>query len=281
MAQIGYIQECECKPDFQHPNGSSGKVVNCVSLDHYITECSDPPIALPLAVPLYNALSAVRYGSKKPVVSVTMLTRCPLELYYKTHSEWVDKVLANRFMLRGTFAHEGILADLVGNQDWIVEEPRQITLDTPEGSVVLYGTPDAVHRPAGHLYDLKTQQEYSLTKKNKQSDAELRQDPFVRDNIGQVNCYYAMLTTDEVEVNSAELLYMDGKLRVRRLPVELVEPDQTIEWMSRRAGLFQRVLDGTIQESEIPNRRYDGWSPVENGPVWVRVKAELDRRKVA
>jgi hypothetical protein len=268
MSQVGYIKECKCKADFRHKDGA-GKEVDCVNLDHYIAGCPDvikhnKPVPLVLAYALYGALTAVRYGERKPVVSVTMLSRCPLTTYFETHTPWVGKVLDVAFMLRGTYAHEGMLAELKGKPGWQIEVPRSVTID----GVKVYGTPDAYYENIAHLYDLKTQQEYAVERKLKATDAQLYADPFVKDNVGQLNCYAVMLREAGFKVSKAELLYMDGKWknttgksRVRVLPVPLADHDATVEWMRPRAALMQQVLDKTIPLGEIPAKEYTGWKP--------------------
>lgn len=272
--QVGYIKECKCTHDYGRGLDGSGKKVQTVPLDHYIKRCDEPPIPLILAHALYDGLNAVRYGRDVAVVSVTMLTRCPLTIYFEQHHDWWAKVLDTRFMLRGTFAHEGMLRGLEGKVDWVVEQPRSIVLG--KNKTVIFGTPDAYYKPDACLYDLKTQHEYSITKKNSMSDDELLADPWVNDNVAQVNCYACMLVNDGLPVERAELQYMDGKLRVRTLPVPIYNPDATLKAMEVKGTLLQRILDKDIAPSKIQPREYTGWKP--NTAVDYLVKKEMEGR---
>lgn len=275
MSQIGYVKECDCAPSFRHLDGS-GKEVDCVSLDHYTTVCPAPPVPLALAQALYDALSAVRYGSEKPVLSVTMLTQCPLELHFKLHTPYVGKVLDNRFMMRGTFAHEGILRGLAGHPDWIIE--RAIELDVNGTS--LWGTPDAYYIPRNAIEDWKTQKEFAITKKNKQSDEELYNDTFVKDNIAQVNTYSHMIRHAlGLPVNEATLYYVDGGMRVRRLPVPLYDDRLVAKTVAKKVELYDAILKEKIAIEDIPIKEYSGWSPAESSGVWHLVKAEKLKRQ--
>jgi hypothetical protein len=278
MSQIGYIKECNCPADFRHLNGA-GVEVDCVALDHYIKSdpyCAPEPgggMVLPLieAFALYDSLASVRYGSEKPVVSVTMLTKCPLTVYYETHVDWVGRLMDNAFMVRGTFGHEGMLRNMKGRPGWVVEESRHVVLDTTIGEVRLYGTPDAVQLLPGRtiLYDLKTQQEWAIAKKLKAKDAELYADLWIRENLIQVNVYAAMLARDGIPVNEAELHYLDGKWkdpkngksRIRVLPVKLDDPERVLAWAAPKAGLLQSILDRTIPVESIPKKEWKGWKP--------------------
>lgn len=263
--QIGYIKECKCPADFRHPDGT-GTLVDCVALDHYIkTECH-PTVPLILAHALYDGLTSVRYGSKLPVVSVTTLMKCMRTFYYEVHTEWVAKLLETSFMLRGTFAHEGMLAGMQGKPGWIIEQNRQMVLDTGYGNVTLFGTPDAVYR--GKVFDLKTQQEFAVQKKLKATDAELLQDVWVKDNVTQVNVYAALLRNDGIPIHAGELHYMDGKwkdtsgkCRVRKLPVPMQPNDAVLDWVRPRAAVAQAVLDKALPPSQIPAKEWVGWKP--------------------
>lgn len=265
MPQIGYIKECKCAAEFKHPDGT-GKIVDCVALDHYITHDCHPTVPLILAYALYDGLTAVRYGTRLPVASVTTLMKCPLTYHYELHADWVQKLLDTSFMLRGTFAHEGMLAGLKGKPGWIVEEQRQIELDTSYGKVTLYGTPDAVHNKT--VFDLKTQQEFAVQKKLKATDAELLADVWVKDNVTQVNIYATMLRNDGIEIEAGELQYMDGKwkdttgkCRVRRLPVPMLSHEAVLHWVKPRAALVQAIIDKAVLVDKIPAKVWVGWKP--------------------
>lgn len=286
MALIGYVRECKCKPDFKHKNGA-GKEVACVNLDHYIKGCNgNPKDPLPswLAWTFYKDATRERYGQSEPVVSGSMLASCPLQVYFETHVPYVEKIKDGRFKLRGTLAHMGILQHLEGNRDWLIEQ--QYVLTMPSG-VEVRGTIDGHELPRKCIHDLKTQEPFAIDKKLKMSDQELEADVFVRANIAQVNAYASILREHGYQIDLALLHYFDTKLRVRTLPVRLVEHDKMLAWMDERAQLLTKVLSGELGLREIQEEKVGtAWDFIKKkSPVWWRIEAfrngRLDEALVA
>lgn len=291
MPLVGYEKECDCPPDFQTRNGK-GVEVDAVEVDHYALRCPEPPIPRILAHALYQSVQSPRYGSEgEPRISATMLTGCPLATYFNYKTDYIEKVLDGRWRLRGTFAHEGILG-CVDSPDWIVEQPLRLTVDTEDGPVPLYGTPDAHHIPSHSLFDLKTQREYALTRKNKATDDELQKDTFVRDNMTQLNVYrvmgeegdllhpdtYDLMGPAKWTVGYLELQYMDGGLRVRPLEVPILDKERMMHFIRQKVTVLNRVLSGDMPVERIPVREWDGFDPVKKSGVGFRVVEERRRR---
>lgn len=302
MPLAGYVKECDCDADFQHPNGS-GKEVDCVSLDHYAFECPEPPLSRILAHALYRATEWERYGQTETAVSATLLLKCPLALLMEERHTFVEKVLDSRWKLRGTFAHEGILGAVEGSEDWLVEQPLRLDVTCEDRRVVsIFGRPDAYYRPLATLYDLKTQREYAIKLKNQATDEELlgssllgtggskEGDFFVKENAMQLNIYrlmakygqvldprsYSPLAKADWEVDALELQYMDGGLRVRELPVPIIDEEKVGAFIRKRAYLMDRVLKGELRAEEVPVKSWDRFNPVQKSGVWFRVKEVLE-----
>ncbi len=285
MPLKGYIKTCNCPATFSHPN-SMGKEVECVPLDHYAFTCPEPPMPRILAKALYKDTQGERYaGVNGPLVSPSRLTRCPLQTYLEATEPYVIYAIDpgstkndRRFMLRGTFAHKGLLDSLRGDPDFLVEQPFKMDLGVP-----FYFTPDAYELPTGTLYDLKTQSVFAVDKKAKQSDEAILKDEYVNDNVRQVNMYGALLEQMGFPVKRIELQYWDGDMRVRRLNVPMKDGDKIRSWIKEQANLMYKILTGEVPLANIPAKplKESGFSPQKSSGVYYLLKQELDSRKAA
>lgn len=267
---IGWEKECSCDADFEHKNGK-GKVVPCVNLDHYARRCENPPFSELLAEAIYQEeiSSTVRYGDPA-AISVTMLTRDPLQMWVEQRYDYVLPPLDFRWRLRGTIAHEGILARM--------RSPRYITeqmLMLDFGDSRLYGTMDAYDVKLHKILDLKTQSPWAIDKKAKQDPATiLADDLFVQDNAAQINAYAVMARESlGLEVESGELQYWDGDLRVVEIPVPLDNHDEVYAQMrAATRGILKYMAQDT--HKGIPRKEWPPklWNPVEHSGVWHIVK---------
>ncbi len=284
----GYKGECPCPADFQHKDGS-GKKADCVNLDHYARVCTDPPFPRLLAEVLYlKALdNRPRYNTPGSL-SVTMLTGCPLKLYLERNFDFVSDPLGDRFLLRGTMGHEGILERLRGTPGYIVELPLKLLL---ENDITLFGTPDIMEvvspgvllaKATGptvvDLDDLKTQDVFAIDKKAKAEDADLLKNDFVRDNAFQINTYALMIEAIlGFEVRNRTLQYWDGNLRARVLPVPRMDQEKLLQAITMKAHQVSEYLAQDTPKG-IPRREYKrndwntGWNPASTSGIYYLYK---------
>lgn len=286
MPLIGYIKTCECPATFLHPRGIDGQPVDCVPLRHYAFDCPNPPMPNILARALYSDIVDDRYrGVEGPIISPSKLTRCPLQTYLEATRPYVEYAVDpggtnndRRFMLRGTFAHKGLLDRLRDDPEYIVEQPYQMDLGFP-----FYFKPDAYRYPRRKLYDLKTQSLHAVEKKGKMADADLLTDKYVKDNVRQVNMYRWGLTQLGLPVDEIELQYWDGDLRVRRLTVPLEDLDRVGNYVRRTGAFMWDVLNGHVPVDDIPfipvppKARF---SPQKASGIWYAWRDIVGRREI-
>jgi len=253
MPLVGWIKECSCDADFTHKNGE-GREVDCVSLPHY-TACPTVPIPRTLACAIYADTQTVRYDREDWVPSASQIDSCPIETYYKNKADYVEPVLDRRFMLRGTFAHEGILGRVIDGdtqERFLIEEKMGLPLVYPDETVfTLYGTLDCYDKIDKTIYDLKTQLEYAVKKKMEQTDQEMMDDPrvgqFTRQNMNQVNIYKVLAEESlGVEVKKLELQYWNGALEVRRMNVPILPKKRLLAVMHQKFRILYDAVNGNI-----------------------------------
>jgi len=269
MKSKTYEGTCGCEPDFVHRHGN-GVEVDCVNMDHYARQCPNPPFSPLLAEALYKKVlgDTMRYGDPD-AVSVTMLSGCPRKQWYERRNSFVEDPLERRWMLRGTFAHEGILGACIGPR-FLIEQAIRISV----GSGSLYGTFDAYDMELAHLHDLKTQMYWAIERKIKAKKSDIAKDIFVKDNILQVQIYGMMLKHKLGLIPMKSFLhYLNGDLRWVTVQVPKAE-----------GYTFSEVLEGADKRitylkgddpTALPPREYGKFNPREASPVWYLIKETM------
>lgn len=269
-----YKGGCDCPADFKHPHGKTGREVDAFHLDHYARVCPNPPFSRLLAEVLYRkSLETFRYHGK-PTVSVTMLTSCPLQLWVERHYDHVEDPLAGRWMLRGTFAHEGLLAYAKSHR-YIIEQPMQLMV-APD--VPLYGTLDVYDLQENSIHDLKTQSLWAINKKADSTTEKILEDPFVKANVFQVNAYRAMwYKTIGREAEALFLHYWDGDLREVVVPVPLVDVDRMTSLLIKETISMKTFLEADDPAIIVP-KDYSGyrWNPRDNSPLAYKINEVMN-----
>lgn len=240
-----YDTPCSCEADFIHTDGN-GNDVECHFLDHYARHCPNPPFSRLLAESIYSDVlrGEIRYGKINNELSVTMLTKDPLLLWLEQTQTYVEDPLGRRFMLRGTFAHEGILRRCKGPM-YTIEQALRL----PMTGAYLYGTVDVVeHNPPEYtIRDLKTQDIFAIDRKIKSTPDKVREDKYVKDNIFQLNAYRVMLH-DVLGITSQRgiLEYWDGQLRVYSIDCPFIDIDDM-------RTIMQERVDGILNSLKSDN----------------------------
>lgn len=265
--------ECKCPADFRIKHGDYGKEVDAFELDHYARKCPTPPFSRMLAEVMYRqAINTFRYAGGT-TVSVTMLTACPLHMWFERRHDYVEDPLASRWMLRGTFAHEGLLKHL-RDPRYIIEQPMRLNLT--DGNV-LYGTLDVYDLEDRSIHDLKTQKWSAIDRKADTSAAKLLEEYWVKQNVFQVNAYRAMWkVATGMDTESLHLHYWDGDLREVELEAPVVDVDEMLAILDERARQVHVWLS-TDDPTTIEPRDYSGlrWNPREGSPLWYKIKEVL------
>lgn len=265
-----YKGECDCPPDFKWKHGRTGEEVPAVNLDHYARVCPKPPFSRLLAEILYRKASETFRYHGNPIVSVTMLTSCPLHLWVERNNDYIDDPLGHKWMLRGTFAHEGLLRYAQSHR-YIVEQPMALDIG---GGRSLYGTLDVYDIVNNSIHDLKTQKWSAVKKKAGLTAKQILADPFVKYNVFQVNAYRTMwFKTVGQEAQGLYLHYWDGDLNEVEVEAPLVDTGQMETIITDTA---QRMYDYLQEEdpSKIPPKDYTGfrWNPRDNSPLAWKIK---------
>lgn len=276
---IGWIRHCNCEADFSHKRGD-GKVVGAMELDHYSHQCPDPLLPRPYCVAAWKDATEHRYEREEWVPSGSQLTNCPIETALKVQNGYIEDILNDRkFLLRGTFGHEGFEERVKGHPDYITEQKMELPLEFDDGlKFSVFGTLDLYYKPEESLEDYKTQGEYAVKKKMKQSDEEIVNDArtgaFVRDNMNQINVYRVMAEeTQGLKVSRLKLWYMSGAMEWRGLPVPLVPKDRMLEVMRKRFRDLYEAVHG-IRPLESFTSKYGSINefPANKSPVGYLLK---------
>lgn len=270
-----YTEPCDCPADFTIPHGKTGKEVDAFHLDHYARVCPNPPFSRLLAEVLYQqAYKTFRYTGK-PSVSVTMLTGCPLQIWMERKYDYVDDPLGGRWMLRGTFAHEGLL-QYARSYRYIVEQPMRLRVrEASEGNIDLYGTLDVYDVQNNSIHDLKTQKWSAVKKKAGMTAAKILEDPWVKANVFQINAYRAMWSQVIPRAKDAGLFlhYWDGDLQEVKVEVPAVDVDKMGSILTKETIAFYEALSAEDPRLITP-KNYEGyrWNPRDNSPLVYKIR---------
>jgi len=282
MPLIGWTKEskdyktpCKCEPDFRHPY-KNGNEVDCFKLDHFARICPDPPFDRGMAEALFKtSTDHMRYGSLDPIVSATMLTACPLHLWFERNHDFVLDPLKNRWMLKGTVAHEAV-ARLSRSPRFIIEQPLRWPINS---GLYLYGTPDRYDVIDQTLHDLKTQKWWAIDKKKKMTKPKILADKFVKYNVFQMNCYKVMWEACMLmPVEAAYLHYWNGDLEEVKVEAPLVDT-ATMAPIMQEKGVYMYFALNEKEPSKIEPKDYGaGWNPREDSALWWMIKEEMQSR---
>jgi hypothetical protein len=203
-------------------------------------------------------------------VTITTLLGCPRKFQLKQEWDYSLRPSELWWTYRGQLMHDVSARYAQGDPDAVVEQRYSVMVDAPQGLNIISGQPDLVYLDRRHILDFKTIKAvpgpwrvYTCP----ETGIVLREGPYAwrpkmiycphcfegehvarqivqegpprakKAHVQQVSLYRLVLAEHGIQVDTAEIVYMDMREQLR-IPVELLSLDDAWQLIEQRLALF-------------------------------------------